>query len=109
MNFLARVWQSSLGKKYIMAVTGFVLVLFVIGHLVGNLQIFLPPEAINGYAHFLKSTPELLWGVRLGLVVMVVLHVVSAVQMSLENQAARPTGYAGNPVPKAAGYASRTM
>jgi len=62
---------------------------------VGNLQVFGPPEMINRYAHFLKSTPELLWVVRLGLLALVVLHVLTAIQLSIANKAARPVGYAG--------------
>ena len=64
MNVLLRIWNSSLGKKYLMAISGIALVMFVIGHMVGNLQIFLGPEAINRYAHFLQSNVELLWPVR---------------------------------------------
>ena len=78
-----------------MALTGAALFAFVIGHLVGNLQVFGPPEMINRYAHFLKSTPELLWGARLGLLVMVALHIASAVTLSAANKAARPEPYAG--------------
>lgn len=77
-----------------MAATGALLFLFVVGHLVGNLQVFGPPEMINRYAHFLKSTPELLWVVRLGLLALVVLHIITAVQLSAANKAARPVGYA---------------
>ena len=58
MNIITNVFKSSLGKKYIMAVTGFVLFLFVIGHLAGNLQIFLGREAINRYGHFLQIQPR---------------------------------------------------
>ena len=61
MRIITDIFKSSLGKKYIMAVTGFVLFGFVVGHLVGNLQIFLGPEAINRYGHFLQSNPELIW------------------------------------------------
>jgi succinate dehydrogenase / fumarate reductase cytochrome b subunit len=93
MNIIANVFKSSLGKKYIMAVTGCALFLFVIGHLAGNLQIFLGPEAINRYGYFLQSNPELIWPARLGLLLMVGLHVWSAAQLSLENKAARPVGY----------------
>jgi hypothetical protein len=67
MNLLQRVWRSSLGKKYLMALTGLALFGFVVGHLVGNLQVFGNPELINSYAYFLKSKPGLLWGARLGL------------------------------------------
>ena len=94
MNIIANLFKSSVGKKYIMAVTGCVLFLFVIGHLAGNLQIFLGPEAINRYGHFLQSNPELIWPARLALLLMVGLHIWSATKLSLENKAARPVGYA---------------
>ena len=108
MNVIANVVGSSLGKKYVMAVTGFVLFLFVIGHLAGNLQIFLGREAINRYGHFLHSNPELIWPVRMGLLLMLGLHIWSAVTLSLENKAARPMGYEVYQ-PVGASYASRTM
>ena len=92
-----------------MALSGFGLFIFVIGHMLGNLQIFLGPEPLNRSAHFLQSTPELLWAARIGLLGLVGLHLWSAITLSLENKAARPVGYAGNPVPVAASYASRTM
>lgn len=95
MNLIDRVWQSSLGKKYLMALTGVALFLFVVGHLVGNLQVFGPPDLINSYAHFLKSKPGLLWGARLGLLACVAIHIASAVSLSALNKAARPEGYAG--------------
>src|SRR5262245_57094038 len=95
MNLILRTWRSSLGKKYVMALSGAVLFLFVIGHLAGNLQVFAAPEAINTYAHFLKSKPLLLWGVRLGLLLIVGLHIAAAVTLQAENAAARPERYAG--------------
>src|SRR6266404_9935771 len=94
MKVIENIFQSSLGKKYIMAVTGFVLLLFVVGHLAGNLQIFLGPETINRYGHFLQSNPELIWPARLFLLLMVGLHIWAAVKLSVENKAARPVGYA---------------
>lgn len=106
---MLRLFQSSLGKKHVMAVTGFLLFGFVIVHMLGNLQVFLGPEPLNRYAHFLQSTPELLWPARIGLLTLVALHLWSAVKLSAENKAARPIGYAGNPAPGAASYASRTM
>lgn len=109
MNQLARVWRSSVGKKFVMAVTGGVLAVFVIGHLVGNLQLFLGPETLNRYGHFLQSNKELLWLVRIGLLTCVVLHIVAAVRISADNKSARPMSYEGNPEPVAASYASRTM
>jgi len=105
---IARLFKSSLGKKYIMAVTGVILFLFVIGHLAGNLQVFLGREAINRYGHFLQSNPELLWPVRLVLLLMVGLHLWSATKLSLENRAARPVAYLQHE-PAGATWASRTM
>jgi succinate dehydrogenase / fumarate reductase, cytochrome b subunit len=66
MKPLQLLLQSSIGKKVIMGATGAALVLFVIGHLVGNLQVFLPKEKINAYAHLLHSSAGVLWAVRLG-------------------------------------------
>ena len=108
MKMITRVFDSSLGKKYIMAVTGLVLFLFVLGHLAGNLQVFLGPEAINRYGAFLQSNTELLWPVRLVLLLMVGLHIWSATRLSLENKAARPVPY-GAYQPLGSTYASRTM
>src|SRR6266496_5491197 len=109
MNIVANLFKSSLGKKYIMAISGGALFLFVVGHLLGNLQIFLGAKTINRYGDFLQSHKEILWPARLGLLLMVALHIWAAVKLSAENQAARPIGYADNPVPVAASYASRTM
>ena len=108
MNIITNVFQSSVGKKYVMAVTGFALFLFVIGHLAGNLQIFLGREAINRYGNFLQTNPELIWPARLGLLLMVGLHIWSATKVSLENRAARPISYAVYQ-PVGSSYASRTM
>src|SRR6266446_2394987 len=109
MNIVANLFKSSLGKKYIMAISGAALFLFVVGHLLGNLQIFLGADAINRYGHFLQTNKELVWPARVGLLFMVGLHLWSAVKLSAENKAARPIGYADNPQPVAASYASRTM
>ncbi|MBP9128158.1 MAG: succinate dehydrogenase cytochrome b subunit [Elusimicrobia bacterium] len=100
-------WTST-GKKFLMAVSGLALVGFIVGHLIGNLQMFLGQEAVNRYAAFLKSTGELLWVARLGLIAMVLTHIVTAVSLALENAAARPVGYAAKTY-KEATYASRTM
>jgi succinate dehydrogenase / fumarate reductase cytochrome b subunit len=108
MNLLTRIWRSSLGRKYLMALSGVALFLFLIGHMVGNLMIFLGRDGINGYAAFLHGVTEVLWAVRLGLLAMVVLHVVSAISLSLENKAARPVPYERLD-PVVASYASRTM
>jgi succinate dehydrogenase / fumarate reductase cytochrome b subunit len=108
MKIITNVFQSSLGKKYIMAVTGCALFLFVLGHLAGNLQVFLGPEAINRYGYFLQSNPEIIWPARLGMILMIGLHVWSASRLALENRAARPVAYATYS-PVGASYASQTM
>ncbi|HEX8872847.1 MAG TPA: succinate dehydrogenase cytochrome b subunit [Candidatus Acidoferrum sp.] len=103
-----RFWQTTVGKKAIMAVTGFILFGFVVGHLLGNLQIFLPPEKINHYAATLRSLPALLWGARITLLLSVALHIWSSFQLWRLQRAARPVPY----VKKAnvhSTYASRTM
>jgi succinate dehydrogenase / fumarate reductase, cytochrome b subunit len=106
---LARnLFCSSVGKKYLMAGTGAIMVLFVIGHMAGNLQFFLGAEAINRYGYFLQSNVEILWPVRLVLLAVIVLHIWSATRLTLENRAARPIEYA-QWQPTAASYASRTM
>jgi succinate dehydrogenase / fumarate reductase, cytochrome b subunit len=94
MGTLARIYDSTLGKKYLMAISGFALFFFVIAHMAGNLQIFLGRDALNAYAVFLKSKPGLLWGARFGLLAVVVLHIVTAVQLWRRNRAARPVSYA---------------
>ncbi len=94
MNLFRNLFTSSIGRKFLMAVTGLVLVGFVTGHLVGNLQIFLPPDQINGYAHFLQGLGPLLWGIRLFLLACVAIHIWAAVVLTLESRAARgPESY----------------
>ncbi len=94
MNAITSFFASSIGRKWTVAVTGLVLFGFVIGHLVGNLQVFLGPEPLNRYGAFLQGLGELLWVVRIVLLVMFVLHIVATVQLRIENRAARPVKYA---------------
>lgn len=109
MNILHALFKTSIGKKLVMALTGIVLVGFVIGHLVGNLQIFSPPEKINAYAHFLQSLGPALWAIRAFLLLTVCLHIWAAVALVMENKAARGgKGYANQKTLRAS-YASRTM
>jgi succinate dehydrogenase / fumarate reductase cytochrome b subunit len=105
---ITNLFKSSVGRKFIMAITGMGLFLFVVLHMLGNLQVFLGWEAINRYGAFLQGNVELLWPARIGLLVLVALHIWSAIQLSLENKAARPVPYA-NYDPTVASYASRTM
>ncbi len=91
-----------------MGVTGVIGVLFVIAHAAGNLLVFRGPEAINAYSHFLKSTGELLWIMRLTLIVAVILHIVAAVQVTARSRAARTVGYTKRD-PQVGTLASRSM
>jgi succinate dehydrogenase / fumarate reductase cytochrome b subunit len=108
MNLLGSLFTSSIGKKFLMALTGLVLFGFVTGHLLGNLQFFLPPVKINAYAHTLESLGALLWVVRIFLLVCLVVHVWVAIQLTLENRAARPEAYGVEFVNRAT-LASRVM
>lgn len=95
MNPLLRFCSSSIGRKWIVALTGLALFGFVIGHLIGNLQVFLgSPEPINRYGAFLQGLGELLWAIRFGLLAMVVLHIVFTIKLRIESRAARPAKYA---------------
>jgi succinate dehydrogenase / fumarate reductase, cytochrome b subunit len=94
MGRLRGFYASVVGKKVVMGVTGLIGVAFVILHSLGNLLVFRGPDAINSYSHFLKSTGELLWALRLVLILAVVLHVIAAVQLTRQSRAARPIGYA---------------
>jgi succinate dehydrogenase / fumarate reductase cytochrome b subunit len=108
MNLIKGLFGSSLGKKYIMAITGMALFAFVLLHMLGNLQIFLGPEAINDYGYFLQSKPELIWPARVILLILLLLHIWAAFVITAQNRAARPKGYAVFE-PVAASFASRTM
>ena len=109
------LWGTMVGKKVVMAVTGLVLVGFVVAHMLGNLKIFLGAEAINAYAVFLRTMGEplfpyslLLWVVRIILLTCVVLHITAAVQLTRMNWAARPQAY-DTKKSIATTYAARTM
>lgn len=109
MNLPGALFGSSIGRKFLMAFTGLVLVGFVTGHLVGNLQIFAHPDRLNGYAHFLQSLGPALWAVRLFLLACVGIHVWAAIVLALENKAARgPEAYGVNRWLQAV-FASRYM
>ncbi|MFN3408410.1 MAG: succinate dehydrogenase cytochrome b subunit [Limisphaerales bacterium] len=109
MKLLQRIFGSTLGKKYIMALTGLGMVFFVTGHMIGNLQLFLGPEVINRYAAFLQGLGELLWAVRFGLLGMIALHIWAALTLSVENKAARPVEYGHGKPAFGSSLASRTM
>jgi succinate dehydrogenase / fumarate reductase, cytochrome b subunit len=102
------LWRSTIGKKAIMAVTGVILFGFVIGHMLGNLQVFLGPERINAYGKMLHDNAALLWTARIVLLVALVFHIITSVQLVARNKAARPVPYEAQRY-RAASYASRTM
>ncbi|MFC8130367.1 succinate dehydrogenase [Streptomyces sp. NPDC057302] len=108
------IWDSSVGKKTVMAVSGLIMLLYLIAHMIGNLKIFFGPEELNHYAHWLRTVGEpfmhyewTLWLIRVVLVAAVIAHATSAYQLSRRDIKARPTKY----VHKKAGssFATRTM
>jgi len=103
-----RFWQTTVGKKAVMAITGAMLFIFILGHLAGNLQVFESPEKINRYAAFLKSVPALLWSARIILLLAVVLHIWSSFELWLLQRQARPVKYVKKQNIHST-YASRTM
>ena len=103
-----RFWDTTVGKKAVMAVTGFILFGFVVGHLAGNLQIYEPPEKINHYSEMLRSVPSLLWGARITLLASVCLHIWASFALWRLQRAARPIPYAKKANLHST-YASRTM
>ncbi len=93
MNRLLDAYRTSIGKKFVVAVTGVILFLFVLGHMFGNLQIFVGAERLNAYAAFLQNLGELLWAVRTFLFLALVLHVMAITQLFFQNLGARPIKY----------------
>ena len=117
MSTVDLLWRSTIGKKLVMAVTGLMMLLYLVGHMLGNLKIFFGPQEFNDYGHWLRTIGEpllhhewFLWLVRFALLASVVLHGVAAYQLSRRDLAARPTRYAhrGGRTRRAS-YATRTM
>jgi succinate dehydrogenase / fumarate reductase, cytochrome b subunit len=109
-----RVWRSTIGKKTVMAVSGMIMLLYLVAHMAGNLKVFFGPDALNGYAHWLRTIGEpvlhhewFLWIMRPLLLAAVILHGVAAYQLSRRDIAARPVKYAHGR--QRASYATRTM
>ncbi|MBX3127857.1 MAG: succinate dehydrogenase cytochrome b subunit [Polyangiaceae bacterium] len=102
------LYDTTIGKKAVLAVTGIVLFGFVIAHMLGNLQVFLGPEQLNGYAKKLHDLGPLLWAARGVLLLSVIAHIVVAIQLVSRSTAARAVGYR---LQKSAitSYAARTM
>jgi succinate dehydrogenase / fumarate reductase cytochrome b subunit len=107
-GFISEFCHSSVGRKMIVAVTGVILILFVIGHLLGNLQIFLAPDWINSYSQHLHDLGPILWLIRAFLLTTVILHIYFTIQLAIENRRARPEAYRDRSYVKAS-WASRHM
>jgi len=92
---LSTFLASSVGKKILVALTGAALVVFVLGHLIGNLLLFAGPDAINEYGHFLQTVGHGMgvWVARIGLLVCVLVHIVLTIKLTRENRAAREDQY----------------
>ena len=107
--WLVQFYRSTIGKKIIMAATGLIGIGFVIGHMAGNLQAFIGQNKLNAYGALLHGPlAELLWVVRVVLIIAVVLHVLMAWQLTMRARAARPIGYRKRE-PQVSTLASRTM
>ena len=107
-GFVSEFCHSSVGRKMIVALTGVILILFVIGHLLGNLQIFLGPEWINSYSQHLHDLGPILWFIRAVLLATVLLHIYFTILLAIENRRARPEAYRDRNYVKAS-WASRHM
>jgi succinate dehydrogenase / fumarate reductase, cytochrome b subunit len=107
-GFISAFCHSSVGRKMVVAVTGVILLLFVVGHLLGNLQIYLGQEWINAYAQHLRDLGPLLWMIRAFLLVSVILHIYFTILLAIENKRARPEAYRDRNYVKAS-WASRHM
>ncbi|MEO8703905.1 MAG: succinate dehydrogenase cytochrome b subunit [Kofleriaceae bacterium] len=94
MSWFVRYIRSSIGAKHVMAVTGLLLLLFAIVHMVGHLQMFGGRDVYNKYADFLQNLWEVKWPVRAGLLGLLILHIVLAIGLVAKNRAARPVAYA---------------
>ena len=103
-----RFYDSPIGKKVVMALTGVILFGFVLGHMAGNLQVFLGRQVFDHYAELLRANPALLWGVRGVLFVSVILHITASIQLIALKQKARPVAYQKKEAVDSS-LASRTM
>ncbi|MCG5053637.1 MAG: succinate dehydrogenase cytochrome b subunit [Myxococcales bacterium] len=108
MQRVVALYQSTIGKKVLMALSGAAIFGYLIVHMIGNLQIFLGPDVINRYAALLHDTPVLLWAVRIVLLVAFPVHIAMAVQLNARNRQARPVPYASYKR-KVSSYGARTM
>jgi succinate dehydrogenase / fumarate reductase, cytochrome b subunit len=109
MKRLWLLWDSSVGKKVVMAATGLIMVAYLITHVLANLLVFQGPINLNAYSAFLHGTGAALWAARLVLLAALILHVIAAVQLANRRFEARPIGYAGGREPQVSTWASRSI
>ena len=114
--FVVQFWRSAVAKKWLMAITGIMLMGFVLVHMIGNLKLYLGASHLNEYAEWLRTIGEpaipktgVLWILRVGLLGAAVIHIVAAAQLTAMNRRARPTRYQSPRDYAAANFASRTM
>lgn len=108
MSWLFRFYKSTIGMKVAMAISGLIMLGFLIVHMAGNLQVFLGAQVVNDYSKMLHEHIGLLWGTRAVLLASVLLHIYSALILTLKSRAARPKDYIRRES-QAATYASRTL
>ncbi len=108
MAAITRFLQSSILSKIVMAATGLILVLFLLGHMAGNLQMYSGPEKMNAYAHFLQGLGGTLWVIRGVLLLCALLHIITSIRLKMLNLEARPDAYVMKKWVKAS-LNSRTM
>jgi succinate dehydrogenase / fumarate reductase, cytochrome b subunit len=109
MNRLPALWESSVGKKAVMAGTGLIMLAYLVTHVLANLLVFQGPQKINAYSKLLHGTGGALWAARAVLLAALLLHVTAAVQLTLRGRRARPVGYAGGRDPQVSTLAARTI
>ncbi len=109
MTRLQLLWNSSTGKKILMALTGIIWVGYLLTHVLANLLLFGGPARINAYSAFLHGTGSAIWAPRLVLIAAIVIHIVAAAQLTGRRQAARPVAYAAGRDPQISTFASRTI
>ena len=115
-HFIVRFWKSAVGKKWVMAVSGVILLFYVLAHMIGTLKVFLGSEEINRYAEWLRDLGEpafprtvVLWGLRTVIILAFFFHILAAYQLTRINHRARPVKYQSPRDYAAANFASRTM
>lgn len=107
---MLQFFKSTVGRKYLMGITGLIWMAFVVGHMAGNMLIFVSPEAFNSYGHAIVSNKILLYGTEVALILALIVHVFCAITLTRQNRASRGTKYAvASNGEKSTAWASRYM